>query len=442
MPTKKPRNSDHVRRRNTPQADNKAITEHLQDLLSPAIYAQNAYYRSLGLRERILNLTLMVAAVRTLIWRQVPSVQELTRMLEQEELLWGQAIKVSQQALSQRFLSFPAVLFERVFHDLLPLLQARWHTRQQRPVPIAVKWAKKYFDQIWIADGSTLEALFRKLESLQDVPKGKLAGKICTVIDLLTRLPVQEVWFHPNPKAHDTNFLTDLLNLATAKTLLILDRGFYDFKFFLRLIAKQIDFITRIKSNASFEVERIFSYDFSLRDRLICFKTNDKEHPLLHLRLVEIRQGKSWYGYITSVLDPQVLPPYVVADLYGRRWRIEEAFNTAKRLLGLSYLWTGSINGVKLQVWATWLFYAVLIDLADAVADELALPFDRISLEMVFRGLYHFNHAYAKGKVIDPVLFFAAPENKNLDVVKTVRKKPQTLDLSPFPLPLTNPAFP
>lgn len=362
-------------------------------------------------------------------------------MLEQEELLWGQAIKVSQQALSQRFLGFPAVLFERVFHDLLPLLQARWHTRQQRPVPIAVKWAKKYFDQIWIADGSTLEALFRKLESLQDVPKGKLAGKICTVIDLLTRLPVQ-VWFHTNPKAHDTNFLTDLLNLATAKTLLILDRGFYDFKFFLLLIAKQIDFITRVKSNAAFEVERILSNDFSLRDRLICFKTDDKEQPLLHLRLVEIRQGKSWYGYITSVLDPQVLPPYVVADLYARRWRIEEAFNTAKRLLGLSYLWTGSINGVKLQVWATWLFYAVLIDLADAVAEELALPFDRISLEMVFRGLYHFNHAYAKGKAIDPVLFFAAPENKNLDVVKTVRKKPQPLDLSPFPLPLTNPAFP
>lgn len=47
-------------------------------------------------------------------------------------------------------------------------------------------------------------------------------------------------------------------------------------------------------------------------------------------------------------------------------------------MLGLSYLWTGSINGIKLQVWATWLFYAVLVDLGDAVADELSLPFDRI----------------------------------------------------------------
>lgn len=67
-------------------------------------------------RSRILNLTLMVAAVLTLIWRQVPSVGELTRMLEQEELLWGKAVQVSQQALSQRFLSFPAELFEGVFH--------------------------------------------------------------------------------------------------------------------------------------------------------------------------------------------------------------------------------------------------------------------------------------------------------------------------------------
>lgn len=68
------------------------------------------------------------------------------------------------------------------------------------------------------------------------------------------------------------------------------------------------------------------SYDYCLTDRLICFKTADKEQPLLHLRLVEIRQGKSWYGYITSVLDPQVLPYYVVADLYGRRWRIVVGF--------------------------------------------------------------------------------------------------------------------
>ena len=137
------------------------------------------------------------------------------------------------------------------------------------------------------------------------------------------------------------------------------------------------------------------------------------------------------------MLNPEVLPPYVVADLYRRRWRIEEAFNLVKRLLGLGYLWTGSINGVKLQVWATWLVYAVLLDLGDAVAEQLALPFDRISLEMVFRGLYHFHHAYSSGQATDPVLYLAAPENRDLGVVKAVRKRKRKplpkLDLSPYP---------
>jgi hypothetical protein len=98
------------------------------------------------------------------------------------------------------------------------LLRSRWDAREKRPLPAAVKYAQKHFENIWIRVacpkglGSTLEALFRKLDSLSDVPQGKLAGKICTVIDLLTRLPVQ-VWFHTNPLAHDTNFLDDLINI-------------------------------------------------------------------------------------------------------------------------------------------------------------------------------------------------------------------------------------
>lgn len=54
-------------------------------------------------------------------------------------------------------------------------------------------------------DESTLEPLFRKLKSLEDLKVGQLAGKICTVIDLANRLSV-EVWFHTNPAASETNF--------------------------------------------------------------------------------------------------------------------------------------------------------------------------------------------------------------------------------------------
>ena len=239
------------------------------------------------------------------------------------------------------------VSFERVFFDVLPRLQQRWHQRQNRPLPESIQQSHKHFEQIWIADGLTLEKLFRKLGSLQELDAAPLAGKIVTIIDLITRLPVQ-IWFCDNPKRSDAKFEADLLSLASAKTLLLLDRGFYHFQFFADLIAKQVHFITRLKSNAHFKVQQVLSESYSHKDQVILLGAKGKKAPQVQLRLIQVRFGKIWYSYVTSVLDPQLLPPFVVADLYRRRWRIEQAFSTVKRLLGLSYLWTGSINGVKL----------------------------------------------------------------------------------------------
>lgn len=425
----KPRNPDHVRRTNRPTADNAVIQERIKSLLTPAVFGQWAYYRSLKLRDRILSLPVMAAAVLMLLWRQVPSVCELARMLGREALFWTPKVKVSQQALSQRFLVFPAELFQRVLMDLLPALRERWATRR-RPLPASVSQALKTFPRIFTVDGSTLEALFRKLKALQDTPPGSLAGKICTVIDLATRLP-EHLWFMEEAQAHDTNFLDQILAFAQAGTLWIFDRGFFDFTFFDDLVDKGVAWITRAKSNTVCTVQTVLLRTPEVRDRIVLLGQGQTRcrHPV---RLIEVRFGHTWYRYLTSVLDPAILPAGVVADLYRRRWRIEEAFMVVKRLLHLSYLWTGSLNGVLLQVWSTWLFFAVLVDLGDAVAEELLLPFDRISLEMVFRGLYHFMQAYNKGETTDPVKYLAAPENRDLGVVKRLRKKPGQVSAQPL----------
>jgi hypothetical protein len=373
----------------------------------------------------------MVAAVLTMLWRDVAGVRELTRILGREGFLWCDPKQVSQQALSTRFLTFPAELFERVLKEILPLLKEKWQSRNSRPLPESVQFTLTRFEKIWIADGSTLEALFKKLKSLEDVPKGQLAGKIGVVIDLVTRLPV-EIWFKENPKTNDTKFEEDLLEIVQASTLLLLDRGFYHFNFWLQLIDREIHFISRIKKGAAVKVLEVFTEGYSLRDSKIRLGSGTKRTPYINLRLIEVKSGKVWHSYLTSVLEPEILPPYVVADLYGKRWRIEEAFNTVKRLLGLSYLWVGSINGIKLQIWGTWLFYAILIDLGDAVADELSLPFDRISLEMIYGGLYHFGVANQKGEATDPVKYFAAPENKDLGIVKQKRKNNTRVNCSTF----------
>lgn len=75
----KPRvgNPDHKRKVNLPAPENEVIAQTLSELLTPLSYKQFSHYKQLGLRERILGLPLMIAAVLTLLWRQVPSVREL-----------------------------------------------------------------------------------------------------------------------------------------------------------------------------------------------------------------------------------------------------------------------------------------------------------------------------------------------------------------------------
>ncbi len=92
-------------------------------------------------------------------------------------------------------------------------------------------------------------------------------------------------------------------------------------------------------------------------------------------------------------------------------------------MLGLAYFWVGSVNGVKVQVWATWLLYAVLVDLTDAVAERLAQPVEAVSLEMVYRGLSHFTHAYQQGVAADPVEYLAT-KAKALGILKRKRRPP------------------
>jgi hypothetical protein len=89
-------------------------------------------------------------------------------MLTRDGFLWCNPTKVSQQALSQRFFTWTAELFEQTFKDLLPRLRTNWQSRNQRTLPESIQFTLTKFEQIWIIDSSILEALFRKLSSLEE----------------------------------------------------------------------------------------------------------------------------------------------------------------------------------------------------------------------------------------------------------------------------------
>ena len=70
----------------------------------------------------------------------------------------------------------------------------------------------------------------------------------------------------------------------------------------------------------------------------------------------------------------------------------------------------------------------VLVDLTDAVADMLNLPFAAISIEMVYRSLYFFTHAKQRGETED-IVAYLANEAKFFGIIKRKHK-----DDNPSPL--------
>lgn len=405
---------DRSKRQLAPPPDEK-ITDRLAELVKPTPDEEQGWFGQFGLRLRKLSLSVMVAMVISLIWRQIGAGgSEAARLLQLEGLLWVPTMVVSQQAISQRLRTFPATMFLRLLVSRLGLFHQRSQARQ-RPLPPALAWAQKRYAAILAIDGSTLDALLCKVGLLRAAKQHPLAGKMMTVLNVCSLLP-PALWFEPQAKAHDQRFWPQILSAIPAGALLLLDAGFTNFQHFLQLsnLKPKITFIIPAKSNLVFEVKRCFLKTPQIHDYLVWIGSGDDRQLL---RLVKLYDQGHWYQYLTNELSPDFLPAPYIAALYGHRWRIEDAFNTVKRLLGLAYFWTGSQNGVELQLWATWMVYMVLLDLSDALAEALNKPLLAISLEMVYRGLYHFGQAYRRGQADDPVAYLVF-HAKLLGIVK------------------------
>jgi hypothetical protein len=392
------------------------FTKRLTDLVYPAVLDTLGEFRMRGLRERILTLPVMVALVLAMVWRQLNGVAELTRLVQQELVFWVPPLKVSVQALEQRLRSLPAELFQKVLDQVLPRLHEAWPQRQ-RPLPAAIAWAQAHFSQVLVCDASTLDALMRKVGLLRGQEDHPLAGRITALLDLPSRLPWR-IWFESNPNASEQRHWPKLVAAIPAGALLLFDLGYTNFSMFLQLSVAHVTWITRAKKNLAHTVKQVLTHSSGIRDSLVIIGEGEDRQTV---RLIELFFRGTWYRYLTNELDPARLPADKAVSLYRQRWRIEDTFLIVKRLLGLAYFWGGSQNTVELQLWATWLLYAVLVDLTDRVAEALRQPFDAISMEMVFRSLYYVAEACHR----DPntkVITYLAAHAKLLGIVK--RRQP------------------
>jgi len=106
-------------------------------------------------------------------------------------------------------------------------MKKRWAERK-RPLPPEIAWAQEHYSEVELVDGSTLDALVRKLGLLKDLPQNPLAGRMTCLLNLCSRLPTQ-IWYESDPKAHDQRFWPQILEVLKANSLLIFDMGYINF---------------------------------------------------------------------------------------------------------------------------------------------------------------------------------------------------------------------
>ncbi len=222
------------------------------------------------------------------------------------------------------------------------------------------------FPVIWVADGSTLEQLRRHLKILRGETETVLAGKMMVVVELLTHRPVK-VSYTQQPKANDKTFDCWLLEQLPVGGLLVFDLGFFKFPWFDQFTQERKYFVTRQREKTAARVTKTLSSGPRYRDELIQLGQY-RSHPCRHpVRMVSV-------------------------------------------------LWD-----------ATWIFYALLNDLCTQVAVALHQPLDKISLEMVFRGLYHYAQDVLKGTQTS-VIDFLVEHHRLLALVKITRKRQRKRD--------------
>ena len=315
----------------------------------------------------------MVAILVSLVWRRVPSVAEVQKVLAGEGLLGSAPLRVSSQAITKRLDVLPVAVMGQLFGESVrgctpsrcpPCLTPAGHQCKR----ISRCW------RLWMA--RPWKPCARRLPVLRERTGLVLAGKMMVMVEAFSHRPLWQLYTE-DAAANDKRFAVEILAALPSGGLLVFDLGFFSFLWFDDFTDQHKFFVTRMREKTAYRTIQTLSSSPYYRDEIVRvgqYRSNPCQHPL---RLVSVLWQGTWYRYLTNALDPQVLSARQVCELYRRRWRIEDAFALTKRLLDLAYVWTGSSNAVQLQIYATLMFYAVLLTICQQVAHVLGEPLKR-----------------------------------------------------------------
>jgi hypothetical protein len=136
-------------------------------------------------------------------------------------------------------------------------------------------------------------------------------------------------------------------------TILVMDRGFVDFRWFAQLNQSGVVFVTRIKKDTAYEVvqgDRIVPEKGMVADERIRLtgKRSRKRYPEnLRLVTIETEEGER----LEFLTNHMTLAASTIAEIYRDRWQIETFFKLLKQNLRIKSFVGTSPNAVWIQIW-------------------------------------------------------------------------------------------
>jgi Transposase DDE domain len=249
------------------------VEQRLLEVLSPSLLAPRQLERRgprqpqrlIRLRQRLLTLPVMVAIIVSLVWRRVPSIAEVQKVLTREGLLGMVPRQVSPQALTKRLDVLPATVMGQLFAEVCTRLQAQ--PPPPRPHP---RWApvREHCPLLAIVDGSTLEALRQTTQILRQREGLGLAGTVMVMVEAFSHRPRWQLYTEDAP-ANDKRFAAEILAALPGGGLLVCDVGFFSFPWFDDLTEPQQCLVTRMREKTADRTVQVLSASPYYRDEII-----------------------------------------------------------------------------------------------------------------------------------------------------------------------------
>jgi hypothetical protein len=180
------------------------------------------------MRQRLLTLPVIVASMVSLVWRRMPSIAEVQKVLAREGLLGVAPLRVSPQAITKRLHVLPAAVMGQLLAEVCARLQAQVPPSVPHP-----RWApvRERFSLIALVDGSTLEALRQKTQVLRERAGLVLGGKLMGMVEAFSHRPRGQLSTE-DAAAHDKRCATAIRAAVPVGGLWVFDLGFFSLLWF------------------------------------------------------------------------------------------------------------------------------------------------------------------------------------------------------------------